>query len=222
MSTSLRELPLEERIRLHSRIWDSIAEEEAALPVPDSHKRELDARLRAFELDGDYGDGAEAVIAEDSKVAVTRRVLLRKEAQDDLNEAAIWYEDSACELARVLDEARSALSRIASAPLAQCRCVSRPTARPSAAFPFVIYYRVEPKVLSVVAIMHGSRSPDAWKVRTSQAARSDGATRHRTALWLHVTTTARSTRTWRLRRKRGARCPLAHERWRGCPRRSHP
>jgi len=62
MSTSLRELPLEERIRLVEDLWDSIAEEEAALPVPESHKRELDARLKAFELDRDYGGGAEAVI----------------------------------------------------------------------------------------------------------------------------------------------------------------
>jgi putative addiction module component (TIGR02574 family) len=62
MSTSLRELPLEERIRLVEDLWDSIAEEEAALPVPESHKRELDARLKAFELDRDYGGEAEAVI----------------------------------------------------------------------------------------------------------------------------------------------------------------
>jgi len=37
-------------------------------------------------------------------------------------------------------------------------------------------------VLLVVAIIHGSRSPDAWRDRTKQAPCSDGATRHRTAL----------------------------------------
>lgn len=62
MSTSLRELPLEERIRLVEDLWDSIAEDEAALLVPESHKRELDARLRAFELDNDLGDEADTVI----------------------------------------------------------------------------------------------------------------------------------------------------------------
>ena len=56
MSTSLRELPLEEKIRLVEDLWDSIAEDEAAVPMPEKHKAELDGRLRAFELDGDPGE----------------------------------------------------------------------------------------------------------------------------------------------------------------------
>ena len=62
MSTSLRELPIDERIRLVEDLWDSIAEDQEALPVPESHKRELDVRLRAYELDGDLGENAHAVI----------------------------------------------------------------------------------------------------------------------------------------------------------------
>ena len=62
MSTSIRELPLEEKIRLVEDLWDSIAEDEAAVPVPDAHKVELDIRLRAFELDRNHGEEASAVI----------------------------------------------------------------------------------------------------------------------------------------------------------------
>lgn len=62
MSTSLRELPIDERIRLVEDLWDSIAEDQEALAVPESHKRELDARLRAYELDGDLGEDAHTVI----------------------------------------------------------------------------------------------------------------------------------------------------------------
>lgn len=62
MSTSLRTLPIDERIRLVEDLWDSIAEDQEALAVPESHKRELDARLRAYELDGDLGEDAHAVI----------------------------------------------------------------------------------------------------------------------------------------------------------------
>lgn len=58
MSTSLRELPLDEKIRLVEDLWDSIAEDEAAVPMPDAHKVELDVRLRAFKLDGDPGENA--------------------------------------------------------------------------------------------------------------------------------------------------------------------
>ena len=62
MSTSLRNLPIDERIRLVEDLWDSIAEDQEALAVPESHKRELDARLRAYELDGDLGEDSHAVI----------------------------------------------------------------------------------------------------------------------------------------------------------------
>lgn len=51
MPISLRELPLDERIRLVEDIWDSMVAEEEALEVPASHKTELDARLRSFEVD---------------------------------------------------------------------------------------------------------------------------------------------------------------------------
>lgn len=62
MPTSLLELPLDEKLRLVEDLWDSIAQEQDRLPVPDSHRVELDARLRAFELDGALGDDAGAVI----------------------------------------------------------------------------------------------------------------------------------------------------------------
>lgn len=62
MSTPLRELPIAERIRLVEDLWDSIAEDQSSVPIPESHKRELDGRLRAYELDGDLGEDANAVI----------------------------------------------------------------------------------------------------------------------------------------------------------------
>jgi len=38
-------LPLEERLDLVERIWDSIAADQAALPLSEEHRRELDRRL---------------------------------------------------------------------------------------------------------------------------------------------------------------------------------
>jgi putative addiction module component (TIGR02574 family) len=40
-------LPLEERLDLVERIWDSIAADQAALPLDGAHRRELDRRLDA-------------------------------------------------------------------------------------------------------------------------------------------------------------------------------
>lgn len=62
MSTPLRELPIEERIRVVEDLWDSIAEDQDEVPIPESHKRELDLRLRAFEIDGELGEDTDAVI----------------------------------------------------------------------------------------------------------------------------------------------------------------
>jgi len=63
MSTPLRELPIDERIRLVEDLWDSIARlADRAGAGPENHKRELDARLRAFELDDELSDDANTVI----------------------------------------------------------------------------------------------------------------------------------------------------------------
>jgi plasmid stabilization system protein ParE len=98
---------------------------------------------------------------------VTYRVLLRKEAQDDLKDAAAWYEEQRHGLGgEFLDEAASTLNRIGGTPFAYAdvhRGVRRALLR---RFPFALYFRVESEVVSVLAVMHGSRSPTAWQVRT--------------------------------------------------------
>lgn len=98
---------------------------------------------------------------------MTHRVLLRKEAQEELNDAAVWYEDQRAGLrGEFLDEAASTLTRISSTPFAYAevhRGVRRALFR---RFPFALYFRVESEVVSVLAVMHGSRSPTAWRVRT--------------------------------------------------------
>ena len=39
------ELPPEQRLQLVEDIWDSLAQSEASVPVPEWHRRELDRRL---------------------------------------------------------------------------------------------------------------------------------------------------------------------------------
>jgi putative addiction module component (TIGR02574 family) len=47
----LFELPVAERLRLIELLWDSIAAEREAVPIPDEIKAELDRRLADFEAD---------------------------------------------------------------------------------------------------------------------------------------------------------------------------
>lgn len=62
-STPLRFLPLEQRLHLVEELWDSIAEDQGALGLTEAQRQELDARLNAFEADGNPGRPADEVLA---------------------------------------------------------------------------------------------------------------------------------------------------------------
>lgn len=64
VNANLRNLPLDERIRLVEDLWDSIASDQKALPLTPEQKAELDRRLDAYEADGDPGRPADEVIAD--------------------------------------------------------------------------------------------------------------------------------------------------------------
>lgn len=62
MATKLQDLSLEERLKLVEDLWDSIAAEEQNLALTGAQRKLLDERLDEYELDGDPGEPAEAVI----------------------------------------------------------------------------------------------------------------------------------------------------------------
>lgn len=64
MSSSLRDLSVDQRMRLVEELWDSIAADQDALPLTDEQRAELDRRLEAFEVDGEADRSAEGAIAE--------------------------------------------------------------------------------------------------------------------------------------------------------------
>jgi len=64
MNSSLRKLPVEERIRLVEDLWDSIAADQSAIPLSADQIAELDRRLDAYESDGVSGRPAADVIGE--------------------------------------------------------------------------------------------------------------------------------------------------------------
>jgi putative addiction module component (TIGR02574 family) len=62
-------LPVAERIRLVEAIWDSIAEDSAAVPLTDAQRTELDRRLAEHEADPD-----DVVSWEEIKASITKRL----------------------------------------------------------------------------------------------------------------------------------------------------
>ena len=94
-------------------------------------------------------------------------IQLREEADRDLAAAASWYEQQRAGLGHeFLDEALSAFRLIAEQPLIY-PIVHRKTRRTlMPRFPFGIFYRVEESHVVVLAVMHGSRHPYNWQIRT--------------------------------------------------------
>ena len=64
MIANLRTLPIVERIWLVEDLWDSIAADQAVLPITDEQRSELDRRLDAYESDGIKGRVASEAIAD--------------------------------------------------------------------------------------------------------------------------------------------------------------
>ncbi len=98
---------------------------------------------------------------------MTLSVHLRPEAEQDIEEAARWYEKQSDGLGNeFLDEVLVTLDRFAELP-SLYPLVHRKTQRAlTHRFPFGIYFRAESEKIVVVAVMHGSRNPARWKRRT--------------------------------------------------------
>jgi putative addiction module component (TIGR02574 family) len=58
MSPSVKDLPVDQRIRLVEEVWDSIAADQQSLPLTDAQREELNRRLDAFEADSNEGRSA--------------------------------------------------------------------------------------------------------------------------------------------------------------------
>ena len=98
---------------------------------------------------------------------MTVNLRLRPESEQDLADAAIWYEEQREGLGnQFLDEALSVFSVISDTPL-MFPIVHRNIRRALLhRFPFGVYYLIESDEIVVVAVMHGSRNPRRWKSRS--------------------------------------------------------
>ena len=95
------------------------------------------------------------------------RLIIRPEAEADIQEAFNWYERRVSGLgAEFLGAIDNAMSTIVSHPLQHplihrnaCRVLTR-------RFPYQIFFVIADDVIVVVAVSHGARDPQSWKART--------------------------------------------------------
>jgi plasmid stabilization system protein ParE len=94
-------------------------------------------------------------------------VHFRPDAETDIANAAAWYETQKTGLGvEFLDEVLSTCNSIAENP-EKYPLVHRKARRAVIhKFPFGIYYRIENDLVTIVAVLHGSRDPNNWKSRT--------------------------------------------------------
>ena len=64
MDSSLKNLPVHERIRLVENLWDSIASDQNSISLSSAQKTELDKRLDTYELTEYPGRPADEVVSE--------------------------------------------------------------------------------------------------------------------------------------------------------------
>lgn len=92
-------------------------------------------------------------------------VVLTLDAETDFDTAADFYQQQAGLGDRFTDSVRQSLRAIGQMPESHAplhRDVRRTKVRP---FPYIIYYRVRPDRVEVIAILHGRRDPSVWKDR---------------------------------------------------------
>ena len=64
MMANLNRLPIVEKIQLVEDLWDSIAADQASLPLTAEQREELDKRLDSYDSDGIEGRVASEVITD--------------------------------------------------------------------------------------------------------------------------------------------------------------
>lgn len=94
------------------------------------------------------------------------QIRLREEAEQDLDDAASWYEDRRNGLGmEFLDAVSSAFTDISANPN-QFPTVHRRTRRALLAkFPYGVFFVMRSSNIDVIAVFHASRNPRVWRGR---------------------------------------------------------
>ncbi|GLC24615.1 type II toxin-antitoxin system RelE/ParE family toxin [Roseisolibacter agri] len=97
---------------------------------------------------------------------MTPRLFVRRAARADIAEAFQWYEARSMGLGHeFLRAVRMAFVAITRAPEQAPLVVEDIRKLPLRRFPYVVYFVVLPRGISVLAVIHGRRDPRRWQSR---------------------------------------------------------
>jgi toxin ParE1/3/4 len=93
-------------------------------------------------------------------------VLFRSAARRDIEEVHAWYEQQRQGLGEeFLADARAASDHVGRFPEAQAIVHANVRRVMLKRFPYLLYYRILPGEIQVLACIHGHRHPDLWRRR---------------------------------------------------------
>jgi len=102
---------------------------------------------------------------------MTRRLIIRPEAEADLTDAAAWYDNRELGLGlELLSEVRSGIARALKNPESFTRVRRTPTVRRvlTRRFPYRLFFIERPDSIIVFAILHAAQHDRVWKYRAEQ------------------------------------------------------
>lgn len=102
---------------------------------------------------------------------MTRRLIIRPEAEADISDAALWYEGRQKGLGgKFLAEIHAAIDRAVANPRHFRRLRRRPEVRRvlTRLFPYRVFFILEKDALVVFRVLHGARHDREWKRATQK------------------------------------------------------
>ena len=99
---------------------------------------------------------------------MSRRLIIRNEAEADITEAALWYDEQEKGLGlQLTTEVRTAIHRAFSDPLLYLRLRERPEVRRilTRRFPYRVFFIVREDAIVVFAVLHAGKHDRHWKQR---------------------------------------------------------
>jgi toxin ParE1/3/4 len=100
---------------------------------------------------------------------MTRRLVVRPEAEAEITDAAVYYNDRATILRKsFLDEVEAALERVRQNPNQYQRIYGQARRAILGRFPYALIYIASEDETNVIACFHGSRNPKVWQERITK------------------------------------------------------
>src|ERR1700752_374333 len=102
---------------------------------------------------------------------MSRRLIVRTEAEADITTGAVWYESRESGLGlELISEVHSAIARALKNPESFMRVRRNPTVRRvlTRLFPYRVFFIVRPDAIIVFAVLHVARHDRVWKLRAER------------------------------------------------------